>query len=267
MLYSDRCQDDGDDCENCQNMKTEQDWDQFDPLRPAEAAVEGPGARQQGEDHGGQGGDVSGRGRDGECWEEGGAETAEYRDDRAGVGWLVRAHSVGGEVEAQQEVEEEGEGGGELVPRPGQPQSLTAYCQHLEDAGQGEGGVDRDLVGGGEEVPVVSVEEDGAQGGEAAEENITDGGVGRQGGGPTPQPAQLSEHQPRQPTEAQQSEESPLQHLVVTSTTTSTTSITLSVLSDRTVSLHEVCLLPGDRSGPDWEYLPVNMGRGGGDNR
>ena len=67
MLYSDRCQDDGDDCENCQNMKTEQDWDQFDPLRPGEAAVKGPGARQQGEDHCGQGGDVSGRGRDGEC--------------------------------------------------------------------------------------------------------------------------------------------------------------------------------------------------------
>ena len=82
-------------------------------------------------------------------------------------------------MEAQQEVEEEGEGGGELVPRPGQPQSLTAHCQHLEDAGQGEGGVERDLVGGGDEVPVVSVEEDRAECGETAEENITDGGVAR----------------------------------------------------------------------------------------
>ena len=186
MLYSDRCQDDGDDCENCQNMKTEQDWDQFALVSPAQAAVEGPGARQQGEDEGGDRGDVSGCGWDGECGDERGDQAAEYRNERAGEGGLVRAHCLLGEVEAEEKVEEEGDGGGELVPGPGQPQPLTAQTQHLEDAGEAEGGVKRDLAGGGDEVPVVSVEQEGPSGGQAAEHHITDGGAGGQRGGAAP---------------------------------------------------------------------------------
>ena len=204
----------------------------------------------EGEDEGGDRGDGSGCGWDGECGDERGDQAAEYRNERAGEGGLVWAHCLLGEVEAEEKVEEEGDGGGELVPGPGQPQPLTAQTQHLEDAGEAEGGVERDLAGGGDEVPVVSVEQEGPSGGQAAEHHITDGGAGGQRGGAAPQSGQLSEDQPREPAEAQQSEECPLQHLIVTSIT-STTSITLPVLSESTGSLHEVCLLPGDRSGPD----------------
>ena len=181
MLDSDGGQDDGDEGENCQDVKTEQYWDQFLLLSQTEGGVEGPGAHQQGEDHGGHRGDVPGRGGDGERGDDGGDEAAEYRHERAGVGGLVRADCLITEVEAEQEMEDEGDGGGELVPRPGHPQpGLTPHTDHLEDAGQGEGGVEGDQVGGGDEVPVVSVEEDGAQRGQTAEEDVTDGGVAGQ---------------------------------------------------------------------------------------
>ena len=180
MLNSNGGQDDGDEGEYCQNVKTEQDRDQFLLLSQTDGGVEVPGAHQQGEDDGGHGGDEPGRGWDGECGDDGGDEAAGYSNERAGVGGLLRADCLIGEVEAEEEVEEEGDGGGELVASPGHCQpALTPHTQHLQDAGQGEGGVEGDQVGGGDEVPVVSVEEDRAECGETGEENITDGGVAR----------------------------------------------------------------------------------------
>ena len=71
------------------------------------------------------------------------------------------------------------------------------------------------MVGGVEDVPVVSVEKEGPESGQAAEEDITERGVEEERSpGGTP-PGSLSEDQPGQPAGSQQTEESPLEEEIV----------------------------------------------------
>ena len=79
------------------------------------------------------------------------------------------------------EVEEEGKCGGQLVPRPRHPHPLVVPAHQADRPWEGQGSIDSDLMGGGDEVPVLGVEEEGAEGSEAAEEDITDGGVEYEG--------------------------------------------------------------------------------------
>ena len=134
------------------------------------------------------------------------------------------------------EVKYEGEGGEELVPGPGH---LALHNSHAQDAGQAEGGVERELVGGDDDVGMLSVEEDGPETGEAGEEDVGEGGVEdeRSGGGTGPGP--LSEDKSCQPAEAQQTEEGPLQEEVV--------------VTPLSGPLHpqRFCLLTVERSSPD----------------
>ena len=116
------------------------------------------------------------------------------------------------------EVKYEGEGGEEFVPGPGH---LALHTGHAQHAGQAEGGVERELVGGDDDVGVLSVEEDGTETGEAGEGDVREGGVEdeRSGGGFGPGP--LSEDDPGEPAEAQEAEEGPLEEDVVVTPLTS----------------------------------------------
>ena len=195
--------------EYCQYVNTEQYRCQFLVVVHdfgLDGGVECPAALELREHHRGGRADVSCRCWDGECRHGWRYEGGRYGCEGEQLARLVCVLLASGEVE----VEAEGEAGGQLVQRPGQGQPLTVDRHQAEDARHGEGGVECDLVAGGHDVPVLAVEEEAAETGQAAEEDVTHTGVEDERPGVRPPPGPLSEEQPGEPADRQQTEEGPL---------------------------------------------------------